>query len=403
MHVSVFMGPMALTAAQDGPLIDQCLDLAERSAAAGFAMVTFGEQHFNDYEPYSNPFLMGARLAPVLGDAWFGTTIVPLPFHDVVRLAEDSSVLDVLTRGRFVLGMSSGRVGIGSDFGNFHVDAERREEVFASKLDLLGQLYARKAGGPPLEIDTDWDRATVPGRLMPAPFRDGGPQLAIGTNTDSKIDDVARRGLALFLGPCAAPAAAAKMRRHREALAAAGYGADLVADRAAKSLVTRHVIVAGTSAEAWEAAEVMAGRAPMMDRRVDRRTLRELSEVPVAAVADDPFPRNVAHVHDWISAGTPDSVTGQLLRYADLGVRHVNVRFTVGTYRPELVERSFRLFTDEVLPALSPERFAAPTPDETGPEHRPGVDVLAAPARTRPAGPPPGAPAPAPVLTPAAS
>ena len=71
MHVSVFMGPFARGPRDDRATIDYCLKQAEDAAAAGFAMVTFGEQHFNNYEPYCNPLLIAARLAPVLGDAWF--------------------------------------------------------------------------------------------------------------------------------------------------------------------------------------------------------------------------------------------------------------------------------------------------------------------------------------------
>ena len=383
MHVSVFMGPAALTSAQDGPLISQCLRLSEQAAQAGFAMVTFGEQHFNNYEPYSNPFLMAARLAPVLGDCWFGTTIVPLPFQHVLRLAEESSIVDVLTGGRLLMGMSAGRVGIGSDWVNFNADETRRQEAFDSKLDLLLKAYRQKAGDPPLVFDNDFDRGRLTGRMMPAPYRDGGPQLAIGTNTDATIDDVAARGLALFLGPCPLPDALAKFARHRAALVAAGFSAAHVDDATAKSLVTRYVIVGPTEDEAWQAAERMAGRSPLIDRSKDPRSLRELSQVPLDEVARDLFPRNVLHVRGWMTVGTPDSVTTQLRAYVEQGVRHLNTRFTVGTYNPDLVQRSFDLFVDEVLPALEPELFRGPSLQQIAPEHRPDADVMAVPAQPR--------------------
>ena len=377
MYLSVFMGPAAMTPLQDGPLIDQCLALAQQSAEAGFAMVTFGEQHFNSYEPYSNPFLMAARLSPVLGQTWFGTTIVPLPFQHVLRLAEDSSVVDVLTKGRLIMGMSAGRVGLGNDFVNFGLDETRREEIFDAKLALLRRAYTQKPGDPALILNTEWDHGRLTGRMMPVPFRDGGPQLAIGTNTDATIGKVANLGLALFLGPCPLPAAAAKLRSHREALKAAGFSQAHIDDVSAKSLVTRYVILASTDEQAWEAAEQMCGRGPMMDRSVDKRSLRELSRVPVTEIGSDPYPRNVAFVHGWMSVGTPDSVTAQLQEYADEGVRQVNTRFTVGTYNPQLVQRSFDMFVAHVMPALNPQLFGGPRPEQISPEHQAGNDVMA--------------------------
>src|SRR5690349_19300360 len=111
MHLSIFLGPFARGPAEDRPLIDLCLEQAVAAAEAGFCMVTFGEQHFNNYEPYCNPYMMGARLAPFMKDCWFGTTITPLPLHHPLRLAEQISLLDLLMRGRLVVGMSAGRVG----------------------------------------------------------------------------------------------------------------------------------------------------------------------------------------------------------------------------------------------------------------------------------------------------
>ncbi len=384
MYISTFMGPSAATATQDGPLIRQCLDVAERCAAAGFAMVTFGEQHSNNYEPYCNPLLMAARLSPVLGDTWFGTTVMPLPFHSVLRLAEDTSVVDNLLEGRFVVGMSAGLAPMAHVFKNFGIDVADRNAVFTAKLDALQRAY-RHTGPGPLPLDTPWDSETMGGRLMPTPFRNGGPQIAVGTNTVATIDDVARRQLALFLGPCSTEDAAALLARHRDGLVAGGAGDELVDHLTALSMVTRQVITGSTDEEAWETAELMAGTSPLLDRTNDTRSMREIASVPIEDADNDPFPRNVRHVNTWFLAGSVDSVTEQLLAYDKLGVRHVNTRFTLGTYRPEVVERQFELFTAQVLPALSPQKFTAPTGSAISAPHRPDADVFAPPmAMARP-------------------
>jgi alkanesulfonate monooxygenase SsuD/methylene tetrahydromethanopterin reductase-like flavin-dependent oxidoreductase (luciferase family) len=366
MHLSVFMGPVALGESKDKPMIDLCIDQAIACADAGFAMVTFGEQHFNNYEPYANPFLMGARLAPHLGKTWFGTTIVPLVLHHPLRLAEDSNVIDLLTQGRFILGMSAGRVGFSPDFENFGLDPARRDEIFESKLDYLTRAQRQKFDDAPIVMDSEWDHGRLLGRMMPVSWRRGGAQKAIGTNTDEKIDGIAARGWPVFLGPCLPEVAAAKLARHRAAMAAAGIDEAQQRDAARKSLVTRHVFCGATEERAWEIAESLAGMNPMMDRSTDPRSLRDLAHADLAAEEN---PRNAKHVQEWMAGGTPEQLIEQLRAYAASGVEHLNIRFTAGTADPAMVAESFDLFVREVLPNVDHELFPPLTDDEIEPVH----------------------------------
>ncbi|MFD1611459.1 LLM class flavin-dependent oxidoreductase [Sphingomonas tabacisoli] len=188
MYLGIFLGPSSRGPGNDHDVIRLCLDQAAQAAKAGFALITFVEQHFNSYEPYCNPFLIGARLSPYPKQAYFGTTIVPLPLHHPLRLAEDINVLDVLTRGQLIVGRSAGRVGYSRDLENFGADLKRRHEMFASKLDIMRRAWVKQADDPDLMIETDFDVRAVSGpeaRMMPAPYLAGGPLLAVGSNTDA--------------------------------------------------------------------------------------------------------------------------------------------------------------------------------------------------------------------------
>jgi alkanesulfonate monooxygenase SsuD/methylene tetrahydromethanopterin reductase-like flavin-dependent oxidoreductase (luciferase family) len=385
MYLSIFVGPFSRDARDDLAVIDMCLEQAIRSADAGFAMVTFGEQHFNNYEPYCNPFIMAGRVAPYLGDAWFGTTIVPLVFHHPVRLAEDSSVADLLLRGRFILAMSAARVGPVPDWDNFGLEQSDRNAIFSSKLAILQSAFAHQEGDPPLRYETPWDRGAINGRLMPASWRAGGPLLAIGSSTDATIADTGSKGWPVFLGPCPPAVAAAKFGVHRQAMADAGIAPEQIATAAARSLVTRNVIVADTDDEAWALAEKLSGKAPFMDRSTDQRSMREMADYDLSGAefvaagpgrpGVDPVIRNSTYVQGWLIVGDPDSVARQLKEYDTLGIPQLNVRFTVGRYdpdlgTPEVFARSFDLFLSDVLPQVTAERFAAPDATEVRPTYR---------------------------------
>ena len=153
MHISIYLGPFARGPAEDLPLIDLCLEQAIAAADAGFAMISFGEQHFNNYEPYCNPFMMGARLAPYLKQSYFGVSVCPIVFHHPIRLAENINVLDNLVRGRLIVGMSAGRLDFSPDFENFDLDVRDRRAIFEAKLDIMLRAFAHKPGDPPLHYE----------------------------------------------------------------------------------------------------------------------------------------------------------------------------------------------------------------------------------------------------------
>lgn len=378
MHISVFMGPLSVHESSDKRMIDLCLDQARRCADEGFAMVTFGEQHFNNYEPYSNPFMMAARLAPHLGRTWFATTIVPLNFHNPLRVAEDSNIADLLTQGRFLLGVSAGRT-VPGDFANFGLDMSQRDEMFASKLDILIAAQRKKAADPPIFVDTPWDKGQVLGRMMPVSWRRGGAQIAVGTNTDTSIDATARRGLPLFLGPCDIETASAKLARHRDGLADAGHSQVVQQDAASKSLVTRLIFVGNTDEEAWANAEALSGSSPMIDRSQDRRSLRELASVDPASLDDgtEKYPRNVAYARAWLTAGSPDTLIKEFAHREAAGIQNFNIRFMAGMADPELVNKEFDLFVREVLPHVGSSLYAELTPDEIDPVHTSATPIPA--------------------------
>jgi alkanesulfonate monooxygenase SsuD/methylene tetrahydromethanopterin reductase-like flavin-dependent oxidoreductase (luciferase family) len=378
MYLSIFVGPLVKDSRDDAAVVDMCVDQAVRAASAGFAMVTFGEQHYNNYEPYCNPFIMAGHVAGSIGEAWVGTTIVPLPFHHPLRLAEEASVADLLLRGRFIMGMSAARIGPVPDWDNFGLDQADRDALFASNLEILQAALAHQEGDPPLRYDTKWGTGAMSGRLMPGSWRKGGPLLAIGSNTDATIERIGSGGFPLFLGPCPAPVAAGKMTRHREAMRGAGYAEEYIRAAAERSLVTRNVIVAETDAEAWALAEKLSGGAPFMDRREDRRTMREMAEFdltpypsppPTFDMRGDPVIRNSTYVQGWMIVGDPESVVKQIAAYDGLGIPQLNVRFTVGRYdseagTPEMFEESFNLFLEEVAPRLALQQFAPLSPAE---------------------------------------
>src|SRR2546428_8359666 len=92
----------------DSQVWDEELRLARLAADLGFQVLWSVEHHFNDYSFCPDNLQLMAYLAAVCPDVDLGTAAVILPWHDPLRVAEQVSVLDHLSRGRLRFGMGRG-------------------------------------------------------------------------------------------------------------------------------------------------------------------------------------------------------------------------------------------------------------------------------------------------------
>lgn len=95
------------------PLYDEILALFEHAEALGLATGWVRQFHFHAVETgrsggLPSPFVFHAALAARTTRLHVGTAAITLPLENLVRVAEDASVLDVLSHGRLELGVAKG-------------------------------------------------------------------------------------------------------------------------------------------------------------------------------------------------------------------------------------------------------------------------------------------------------
>ena len=123
-----------------------------------------------------------------------------LPLHNPVDIAEQAALLDVMTGGRFTLG-----VGLGyrpEEFQAFQVPLKQRVSRMQESIDIIRRLWAE-------------DDVTHHGRhfqfdnlsIHPKPARPGGPPILIGAQVDVSVARAARIAeMAGWRYPCRPPA-----------------------------------------------------------------------------------------------------------------------------------------------------------------------------------------------------
>jgi putative FMN-dependent luciferase-like monooxygenase len=112
----------------------------------GFDSAWVAQHHFDgDEGGLPAPFVFLAHVAARTSRIRLGTGIVTLPLEEPVRVAEDASVLDLISNGRLELGLGSG--GTPSAFAGFGRDSADRAAIFEGNATIVRDALAGKPLG----------------------------------------------------------------------------------------------------------------------------------------------------------------------------------------------------------------------------------------------------------------
>jgi len=167
-----------------------------RADELGYDYAWVAEHHFsNEYGIMPDVFVYAAYLAALTKRIKIGTAVVTLPLANPLRVAENTALVDILSNGRFALGLGSGYRKY--EFDGFGVDFDTRRDIQEEALPLLLDLLHHKR----VEHDGVHFRFTVSGQyeLFPHALQVPHPPVFLAGATGRSISVAARMGLGLFL------------------------------------------------------------------------------------------------------------------------------------------------------------------------------------------------------------
>ncbi|HKV56506.1 MAG TPA: LLM class flavin-dependent oxidoreductase [Candidatus Binataceae bacterium] len=109
--------------------------LAEMAEPLGFDSVWSVEHHFDDYTMCPDVLQFLTYMAGRTKRAKLGSMVVVVPWHDPIRVAEQISVLDHLSNGRFILGLGRGLARI--EYEGFRLDQNEGRALFVEYTELI--------------------------------------------------------------------------------------------------------------------------------------------------------------------------------------------------------------------------------------------------------------------------
>ena len=162
-----------------GEQLDRCIDEviaeAQLAEASGFDSCFFGEHHQDQDGFLPSPLIVATAVAARTTRLRVGTSVILLPLHHPVHVAEDVVTLDLVSKGRVILG-----VGIGyqpADFRAFSVSMEDRAGRFEESIEILRRCWA----GEPFSFrGKHYSLEDV--QVRPRPYQKPGPPLWIGAS-----------------------------------------------------------------------------------------------------------------------------------------------------------------------------------------------------------------------------
>jgi alkanesulfonate monooxygenase SsuD/methylene tetrahydromethanopterin reductase-like flavin-dependent oxidoreductase (luciferase family) len=154
---------------------------------SGFHSLWFPDHYLTGPLQMPQPMPLAAWLAREAEGMVIGPNIRILPLLNPVQVAEESATMDLLTGGRYVLG-----VGLGyrdTEFTAFGVPIGERAPRFVESIALMRRLWGET------EVTHHGRFYTVEkGRLGSTPFTPGGPPVYVAAKVDSAVRRAARIG-----------------------------------------------------------------------------------------------------------------------------------------------------------------------------------------------------------------
>jgi alkanesulfonate monooxygenase SsuD/methylene tetrahydromethanopterin reductase-like flavin-dependent oxidoreductase (luciferase family) len=348
-------------AASAADVYDQHIRLVQLMEQVGYSYYWIIEHQASYIGAITAPSVYLTAVARATERIHFGAMIWQVPFHNPMRLAEEIATIDHLSRGRVEFG-----AGIGThehEFIRMGLDYYQRREMGEEALAIMEKAWTQP-------------EVTYNGRFwqfdemlpMPKPYQQPHPPIWIAAHSLRAFEWAAERNNDVATNISTDDEMEEKFAHYRKIWAECEHPGPMP-----RQLLVRPVHVAETEEKAHEEAReyilkfYSLGREMVTDTRVGFGTdpRGKGGDNTRYSRANGRIFRESGQSYDfWLDnglalVGTPESVTRQIkASQKRLGYTVFVSSHHLGAMPPDMVERSIKLFGEEVIPAF--EKPAVP-------------------------------------------
>ncbi len=272
-----------------------------------------------------------------------------MSLHHPVRLAEQLSLIDNISKGRLLVGLGRGTVYNVYEYHGYGIDPAESQARFEEAEAILTKAWS---GESFTHHGQFWD-IKVP-MLRPRPYTQPHPFMITAASSEASMVALARQGRPFMMNVQSNEVTAHRFDLYRQTMREAGFSEAEITRNVAQCWVWRNVFVAETDEEAERigipAADAMqVGRAAMREQLLRKEGL---AMPGYTAPTAHPPPR-----HGLIH-GSPAKVAAQFAELEALGTGGVIMSFRMGPLSDAHTRRSLTLFMEQVAPQFRARQAA---------------------------------------------
>ena len=172
------------------------LEIAQAAEALGYDGIWLAEHHFSNYGYLSRPLIMATHLAAKTSRIRIGTAVVVLPLHNPLMVAEEAATIDLLSEGRFDLGLGRGYQQY--EFQRLGLDLKDSRARWEEAIEIVTRAFTEDS------FSFQGEHFSFPETtVLPKPFQKPHPPIWVVGQSPESIDGAVRRGFNVVTGGAA--------------------------------------------------------------------------------------------------------------------------------------------------------------------------------------------------------
>ena len=351
MRFSNFLFPESRHPEREAAVLDEIMDEVRLTEQLGFDTIWLSEHHFDGNCAYVDPVSFAAALAVATNRIRIGLAVAQMSLHHPIRLAEQLSLIDHLSKGRLIVGLGRGTAYNIYEYQGYGIDPAESQARFEEAAEIVMQAWTSETGFQ--HHGRFWD-LNVP-VLRPRPYTRPHPFAIHASAGEASIVELGHKGLPFLMNVQSNETTRRRIAAWRAAAASAGFSEAAIARALDQSWVWRNVLVADSDAEA-ERIAVPAFTAMTSHRVAMRHRVEREQGLTLASAANATPPHADPKL---LIRGSPATVAEQMAEVAATGVGGAIITFRMGPMSHADTTRSLTLFMQEVAPRLREQWSAA--------------------------------------------
>tara|TARA_B100001029_G_C15004581_1_gene420247 strand:- start:43 stop:1074 length:1032 start_codon:yes stop_codon:yes gene_type:complete len=341
MKVGNFLFHQSNSTLTDNQTIDECLEIAVLSEKMDFHSVWLGEHHFDGTVAYTDPLIFAASIISVTKNINIGFGALQGSFYHPVKLAEQLSLLDNLSKGRLIVGIGRGSAFNYFEYRGFGVnpnDSQQRLLELESNLPGLWNGDVKKFSGQIWNFE-------IP-EIRPKAFSKNGPALIRACASLNSIKEMAESGRSIMLVSHTLENTKNYLNEYKNTMKQNNFNTKYISAAMDNSWIWRNIVVADSD----EDAELITRKSFVnMQNHISasRNNLNTQDENnSIKQALDDP--RNT--LEHAVIYGSSETVKNKIFELKDLGIGGIIANFRLGDMSFVDHKKSLEYFAKDILP-----------------------------------------------------